>query len=307
MSIVVAVLLTLVALYAAAIGLVVFFSLRPPRIPVFLSPGAFGLKQEDVVLKSADGVRLAAWWATPVDQSIVGVAVLAHGYVMSRAELVPLAVRLAQAGIASLLFDFRGHGRSQRAVVTLGPRESLDVRAAVLFARAREPGKPVAIIGSSMGAAAACIALADDPDIADALVLDSCYSKLARAASGWWRLFGGPVAQILLAPATPIAALFAGTNPYRVDIADCLRRSPKTPVLLLHGTADTLAAPTEAERNLAALQEAGGVRAVARLVWLEGCQHSEGRWIRPDEYESALAQFLQECGIGNWPMSREGS
>ncbi|MFQ3587038.1 MAG: alpha/beta fold hydrolase [Fimbriimonadaceae bacterium] len=306
MSIVVAILVALAALYAAAIGLVVFFSLRPPRIPVFLSPGAFGLRQEDVVLKAFDGVRLAAWWAAPTDRPIAGVAVMAHGYVMSRSELVPLAVRLAEAGIASLLFDFRGHGRSQGAIVTLGPRERLDVQAAVAFCRERQPGTPVAVIGSSMGAAAACLALADDPNLAEALVLDSCYSKLVRAASGWWRLFGGPVAQVLLAPATPIAALFSGTNPYRVDIAECLRSSPRTPTLIFHGTADTLAVPAEAKRNLAALQEAGSARPIARLVWLEGCQHSEGRWIRPREYESALAQFLRDCGIGNWPTSGDG-
>lgn len=300
MSIFAAVLVAVAALYAAGIGVVVFFSLRPPRIPIFLSPGAFGLDQRDVVLTSADGTRLSAWWATPPDRPIFGVAVLAHGYVMSRSELVPLAVRLAEAGIASLLFDFRGHGRSQRAVVTLGPRESLDVQAAVGFCREAQPDRPVVVIGSSMGAAAAALALADRPGFVDALVLDSCYSKLTRAASGWWRLFGGPVAQVLLSPATPIAAIFARTNPYRVDIADCLRRSPKTPTLILHGTADTLASPAEAERNLTALEEAGSERPIARLVWLEGCQHSEGRWIRPREYEEALARFLAECGIGRW-------
>lgn len=280
----IAILIGLAGVYFLVVVWFAWVSVHPPRIPAFCSPGMFGAPQEDVWIESSDSVVLFGWWVA--HERAKGLVVLCHGYCMNRFELAPVAFRLWQEGYSCLLFDFRAHGRSSRSRCSIGWRERKDVDAAVRWARARAPGLPTALVGSSMGSAAAAFALASDPALADAVVLDSCYSRLNRAVPGWWRFVGGTILAILLAPVLPIAGAFARIRPKKVDVARALANIGGTPVLLLHGEADDLASPEEAKRNLAALP--GGTQ----IVWFEGCGHCEFRWVQPERYWSELIGFL---------------
>jgi len=274
--------LSLIGVYILILLGIAWFSLHPPRTPVFISPGALGVPQEEVEFQSSDGIILRGWWVEkPGSRCTV---VLGHGYLMNRSELSPLAATLWQAGCSCLVYDFRAHGRSGGRKSGFGYLERFDVRGAVEFAKARKPGSSVVLVGSSMGSAASAFALADDPGLADGLILDSCYSRFPSAILGWWRFLGGPILSALLSPTVVIAAPLAGFNPFRVDVADALKRV-KAPVLILHGDCDNLALPDEARRNA----EACG----CEVVWLEKCGHSEGRWIHAEEYEAAAVEFLR--------------
>jgi len=259
--------------------------IHPYRLPIYLSPGAMGVPQEEVAFETDDGLRLTGWWVGREGSDKV--AVLAHGFMMNRCELTPLAATLWGWGFSCLVFDFRAHGRSAKAKCGMGWREKADVRAAVRFARSRVPGARILLVGSSMGAAASAFAMSEDPGIAEAAVLDSCYSRLSSAVAGWWRFLGGSFLQILLWPCVYLAGPLAGFSPLGVDVAKALPAIPPEKLLFIHGTHDTLALPAEAERNLARCPG-------AKLVWLEGCGHSEGRWVRPDEFHETLRGFLAE-------------
>lgn len=263
-------------------------SARPPRVPVFFAPGTLGLPQQDVELQSADGIQLHGWWIEAPDSEVV--AVLVHGYLMNRSELCPLAVWLRLRGISSLAFDLRAQGKSAGQWCTFGRDEAQDVLAGVRFARERCPSAKIVVIGSSMGAAAAALALHDDPKYADAMVLDCCYSRLWVACLGWWHFLGGRVLQSLLAPTVVLGPLVTRVNPFSVDVARALSNS-RAPVLLIHGTCDRIAPPSEANRNLDACGSRG------RLVWMEGCDHAEGRWTQPEKYLETLNEFLTENGF----------
>jgi uncharacterized protein len=276
--------LAALGLYLLLLTVVAWVSLHPPRIPIFWSPAMVGAPQEEVRFPSSDDVPLAGWWVE--SESPRAVAVLGHGYIMNRSELAPLAFRLWQEGISSLLFEFRGHGRSGRARCTLGRDERHDVHAAIAYARARHPGVPVILIGSSMGAVAATLALEEDPGGADLLVLDSAYSRLAAASVGWWRFVGGTALAVFLGPTALVAIPLAGFNPFRVDVAKALRSIGPKPILFFHGRCDLLAPPAECERNYAAAE------GPKEVVWFEDCNHSEGRWIHSRRYERSLFAFL---------------
>jgi alpha-beta hydrolase superfamily lysophospholipase len=242
--------------------------------------------QEEVVFQSGDGIAVRGWW---VDQpGSKHVAVLCHGYLMCRSELTPLAVSLWREGYSCLLIDFRAHGKSGGNRCGFGLREIEEVLAAVDFARARKPDARVALIGSSMGAAACALALQRKPDAAQALVLDSCYSRLAEAVGGWWRFLGGVPLSVVLWPCVWLAGPLAGMNPRRVDVARALKGVDGRGVLLLHGTADNLALPKYAKLNAAACDPP------AEVVWFDGCGHSEGRWNEPERYRQAVLGFLAD-------------
>jgi uncharacterized protein len=275
--------LSFLGLYLIILLGISWISLHPFRIPLFVSPGSMGAPQEEVVVES-DGLRLRGWWVEA--EGADRVVVLAHGYMMNRAELTPVAQLLWRHGISCLLIDLRAHGKSQGKQSYLGLREATDVREAVRWAKARVPGAKVGVLGSSMGAAAAAIAVGEEPGLIDLLVLDSAYCRLSSAVLGWWRFVGGNLLSIVLSPTVLLAAPMAGFNPFRVDVSRYLARGGAIPVLFLHGDSDNLALPAEAERNKAACT------GTTELVWFPGCGHSEGRWEQFERYNSALLGFL---------------
>jgi pimeloyl-ACP methyl ester carboxylesterase len=278
------------AIYVAILVLVARFSVRPIRIPIYISPGGLGAPQEDVSLTASDGTPLRAWWV-PAENSDT-VAVFSHGYLMNRCELVPEAFHLWKMGISCVMLDLRVHGRSGGKVCTLGVKERLDVRAAVEFARSRIPDAKVVLIGSSMGSVASAMALAEDPSLADGLVLDSAYARMDRAILGWWRLLGGKPMAAFLWPTTLLGWPMTRINPFRFDLSKELPKIGEKPILFIHGREDQLAMPSEAERNFAA---ACGPK---RFVWFEGCDHTEGRWQQADRYREAVLHFLGKRAEG---------
>ncbi|MBI5708681.1 MAG: alpha/beta fold hydrolase [Armatimonadetes bacterium] len=266
----------------------VLYSAHPTRIPLFFSPGGVGLPQADVEMETRDGVRIRGWWiARPGSKRV---AILAHGYLMNRSELAPLAVWLWQRGYNCLLPDLRAHGKSGRARCTIGRDEALDLEACLKLAKGRIEGAEIVLFGSSMGAAASAFCAAEQPEGIRALVLDGPYSRLISATLGWWRFLGGWALQVLMAPTVLLAVPLTGVNPFKVDVAAALKKIGPMPVLLLHGSKDRLAPPGEAARNLAACEN-------GRLVWLQGCDHAEGRWVLPEVFLGAIEEFLQEHGL----------
>lgn len=109
----------------------------------------------DLVLTTADGVRLTArWWRPPPGTPDAGEAVVVvHGFCGHKdgAEVEMVAASQVAAGRRVLTFDLRGHGGSEGAT-TLGFRERLDVDAAVAAARA--DADVVVVVGASMGGVA---------------------------------------------------------------------------------------------------------------------------------------------------------
>ncbi len=272
-------------LLVLAIG---WFSLHPYRIPEWITPGVLGAPHEKVAFLS-DQSELRGTWV-PAEGS-KKVAIFAHGYMMNRSELTPEAFLLWKEGYSALLFDFRAHGKSKGKLSGLGVHEVRDIEAAVAFARSKVPDAKIVVIGSSMGSAAAAMALGMNPVLFDALVLDSCYGRLDSAILGWWRFVGGKLLVSLLAPATPVTWLLSGINPYKVDVSEHLKSVKEAPVLFMHGKSDSLAEPAEAQRNYDALT------GPKKIVWFEGLGHSEGRLEEPEKYHDELLRFIRDL---NW-------
>jgi alpha-beta hydrolase superfamily lysophospholipase len=131
------------------------------------------LTDRQVVLTAADGVPIHGTWHAATPASCRRAVVLGHGLQMDRSEaglFDKLAASLAAEGMASLRFDFRGHGTSggDPAAMTI-TGECLDMQAAVRWTRA-QTAAPVGVLGASFGAVSAISAAAAGGDVA-ALVL----------------------------------------------------------------------------------------------------------------------------------------
>ena len=253
---------------------------EPANRPV----GAAGdLAIENISFESKSGTTIHGWLVTPATNH--GVVILQHGVGGTRNDMVERAKFLSKAGYAVLLFDFQAHGESIGKKITLGFRESRDSQAAVEFVKQRFPGKPIGVIGVSMGAAAA--ALANPPLDVQALVLEIMYPTIADATKDRIEIRLGPHSRWL----SPILTL---QIPLRLGFSsDELRpivqvEKITTPKLFLAGTKDRDTKIGESEQIFARAAEP------KKIVEFVGAHHEDLHTFAPDHYEKLVLNFLEE-------------
>ncbi|MCG9894988.1 MAG: lysophospholipase, partial [Fimbriimonadaceae bacterium] len=190
-------------------------------------------------------------------------------------------------GWACLFVDLRGQGSSGKAPVSFGDRERRDAAVAARWARSQAPDVPVVLVGSSMGAAAAVLAVADEPGLADGLILDGCYRNLHEASRGWWIMLAGPWLDALLRLTMPIGSLISGLRPRQVSVEDALPRLDGVPILMLNGDADPIVPWASAEANLRAAGD------LAELHRFAGSGHGHGRFREPVRFRALVSDWLK--------------
>jgi pimeloyl-ACP methyl ester carboxylesterase len=220
--------------------------LEPPRTPITQTPIDYGITTySDVTFTSSDGITLRGWYIPSQNGAAV---ILAHGYVDNRQFLLPEAAFLTRTGYGVLLFDFRGHGQSGSAPVTLGDHERRDLHAAVDFVAAQPDVNPDRIggLGFSMGAATLAEVAAED-DRLRAVVIESPYATLDEVVRQ--RL---NVPDVLRDPLVRALEwrVHANVNDVR-PIDDLCQISPR-PVFLIYGDQDDVLPPGTAQQMFAA-------------------------------------------------------
>ncbi len=104
-------------------------------------------------LRTADGKPVPAYLLVP--ERPVGGAALCHGYGGSKEQMLGLGVRVAEAGLATLCFDLRGHGENP-AALDAGMLDDFEAAIACV----RRYGR-VAALGHSLGGRLALLTSAD--------------------------------------------------------------------------------------------------------------------------------------------------
>lgn len=270
-----------------------WFTLRPFRVPIYLSPGFMGFPQERVELTTDDGVVLSGWWVPHPNPR--GVLIGTHGYIMNKCEWVPLLPLLfTKLGLSCLFVDHRGQGRSQKALCTFGRDEALDVKAMNTFVESRLPGSPKIWLGSSMGAAAVVYAAAENPSLGSGYILDAPYRSLDEAGKGWWLMVGGKALNSLLHFVLPIGSLLAKFNPKNLSVEESLPKLGGKPILLMYGTQDPLVPVASAQK----VREAGGEG--AQIEFFEDAGHGHGRFKEPERWHRLVEDFIEKC-LDNQP------
>ena len=270
---------------------------HPPRRLHRRTPRGAGIAFERVRLRTADGLRLSAWYvpADPGRGSLPkGVVVICHGYYGNRATMLPYLAFLYRAGYSALLFDFRAHGWSGGRMATFGVKETLDLQAALDWTQTRPEleGLPVAVLGESMGASVALLLAAEDARVR-AVVADSAFARFDSAVEGRLRLAFGPRLASVLVPRTRnVGERLLGIRCVDIAPVDAIARIAPRPVLLIHGTGDALIARENSHR----LFEAAPGNA---LLWeVPGAGHVGSVYVAGDEYARRVTAFLGDALAG---------
>jgi len=183
-----------------AVGLVLFLWLGQRRLlylPVarVLPPDAVGLRAvRPLTISTADGIHLGAWYVPPAgDAPPAATVIVFNGNAGNRSYRAPLAGRLADAGYATVLFDYRGYGGNPGSPTESGLLE--DARAllrSVSRMEAVDSGR-VVYLGESLGSGVAVRLALESPPAG--LVLRSPFTSVTDvAAHHYWFL---PVRRLL--------------------------------------------------------------------------------------------------------------
>src|SRR3984893_13500046 len=151
-----------------------------PDRPTFLddfafTPFEFQADYEGAELIMADGVNFGAWhFRQPGSPQTV---IVSGGHKGQRQNSLGIAAALWRKGFNVILYSYRGMPGSDRAPITFGIKEVLELQAVIAFARKRSPNSRIGLLGYSMGAVVSLLGAAGEPGV-EALVLDSPFSDL---------------------------------------------------------------------------------------------------------------------------------
>ena len=245
-------------------------------------PSDLGLTGESIALTSSDGIPLKAWWI-PADPTRGAVVVL-HGMDgLDASCLLPHAKFLHDAGWSTLVLDMRAHGRSGGKRIGLALEEPRDVSAALdwLATQSSLKGKPLVLLGLSMGGATAIRTAAIRPDV-DAVISVSSFASFDPLMGQGLQLFLGRLG---------ILTLYGVWSPNNSPVHDIPGVRPR-PILLMHGTADKQIPVQEAYL----LQKAAGSNAELWIV--PGADHlvytedGNGKGEPDTAYREHILEFL---------------
>ena len=246
------------------------------------TPARYGLTYQDVAFRTADGVRLSAWYIPSRNGAAV---VLLPGSGSTRTAVLGQAAMLARHGYGALLVDGRGHGLSGGHAMDFGWWGGRDLAAAVSFL-ARQPGVQagkIAVLGESMGGEQALAAMGADPRIR-AVVAEGAEGQ--QYADRGWRPHDitGVIDRGVDWVQYTAAGLISGA-PRPMSIPDAIRAAALRPVLIVAG--GTVASEPVAARWFRAASPA------TVQVWVvPHAGHTQGLATAPQAWEAHVIGSL---------------
>lgn len=158
--------------FAVTLCALVLLGACGPRVQDF-QPGLMTPDLQDGAFVTEDGkaLPLRTW---PAGDTAKAVLVALHGFNMHGSYFDDPATWWAARGITTYAYDQRGFGASPEARIWGGSKAmAADARALLELIALRHPGKPIYLLGDSMGAAIAVLAMSepDPPKIAGLILV----------------------------------------------------------------------------------------------------------------------------------------
>lgn len=250
-----------------------------------------------------EGQKIYGMIHLPSGKKRVPGVVMCHGFAGNRIGkyriYILLARRLAEAGIASLRFDFRGSGESEGNLENMTVESEVsDTLKALEYLRGhpRVDGARTGVLGNSFGGAVAVLAAQQDPQVKSVAVLASLYSS-----QGWLTLWNALKASKDEKALRELARIQDGhqlgeafySSFFNLNLEKPLKELKDVPLLHIHSLNDDRVGMEHAEGFEQARKEAS---AETRWVRLNKCNHdfsnAEERELLIDECAKWFAKTL---------------
>ncbi|HET8801615.1 MAG TPA: alpha/beta hydrolase [Marinobacter sp.] len=207
----------------------------PDRV-TYLTPDRLNLSYDDVYLDTADGETLHGWWlpAETPESDAKGTVYFLHGNAQNISSHLLNVAWLPGEGYNVFILDYRGYGKSTGAPDIDGALHDVETGLRWLAGNTDVKGRPVYILGQSLGGALA-IPLASEwtrrreqPRL-DGLILDGTFSgfrKIAREKLGaFWLTW-------------PFQIPLSWTIPADYEGVDYIDDISPIPVMIIHSVRD---------------------------------------------------------------------
>lgn len=257
-------------------------------MPLIEERKAYMLAQpnEDVYLRSGDGLRLHATWFPVGDQKKT--VICFHGYTsQGMSDYIGLSDYYLKHGFSMLLVDERSHGESEGEYIGFGCLDRKDALGWIGWT-VRKTGEDAQILlhGTSMGGATVLMASGLElPKQVKGIISDCGFTSakevFTHVLHSMYHLPAFPMIQI----ADLVNRRKAG---YGLDECNAARevRKAKVPVLLIHGSGDTFV-PVDMCRKIY-----GNCASEKKMLIVEGAAHAESYYKDMEAYEHALDEFI---------------
>ena len=236
-------------------------------------------------LISADGLKLdATYFPNPSHNW----AILVHGYGRDKRYAYDYAEEYLRRGFNVLVPNLRASGTSEGTYLTMGVKESEDVRGWISKIVEQDPESKIVLHGVSMGAATVLLAAEYESSKNLVAVVEDCGYTSA------YEMFSMQLEKIFGLPSFPIMNFvdivsYIKTGAMISDAAPIEKiRSITVPVLFIHGDADGLV-PIEMMEKMfeACLSE-------KRKLIFENVGHADSMQADPKKYFGTIFEFLNE-------------
>jgi fermentation-respiration switch protein FrsA (DUF1100 family) len=237
-----------------------------PTREVMTTPSAIDLPYEPVTLTTVDGERLDAWLIPAAGARAT--LLFCHGNAGNISHRLDSLRLFHDLGLTTLIFDYRGYGRSTGRPSEAGTYRDAEAAWQYLTQQRRVPAGEIILFGRSLGAAVVAeLATHHRPA---ALIVESAFTSVPEMAAHLYPYF----------PARWLARLHYAT-------VDDLPAAP-CPVLVVHSREDEIIPFGHGERLYAAAREP------KRLLELHG-DHNGGFLISRELYLAGLDAFLRDA------------
>lgn len=237
-----------------------------PNIPgreLSATPEHIGLDYESVSITTKDGVRLHGW-LIPAGQPR-GSLLFFHGNAGNISHRLDSLAIFNELGLDTLIFDYRGYGRSQGAPSEQGIYKDAEAALAYLIQERGIAQQDIIYFGRSLGGAVAAWLAARHPP--GALILESSFTSAPAMAA---ELYPWYPARLLT----------------RIDYNTLENiRKVSSPVLIIHSRNDEIIPFSHGQRLFEAANQP------KQFLEIQG-DHNAGFLISRDRYESGIDAFL---------------
>ncbi|SYX87130.1 Alpha/beta hydrolase [Paenibacillus alvei] len=232
---------------------------------------------DKVTLTSFDGLKLQGYEYRQ-EHSTHKWAIVVHGYMGFGKEMAQVVKKFYDRGYQVLLVDLRGHGESEGDYIGMGWHDRLDMVGWIKRIVGNDPESQIALYGVSMGGATVMMTSGEELPANVKVIVEDCgytsaYDEFTYQLK---RLFHLPAFPIMTA-SNMVVNFRAG---YDLKEASALKQvaKSKTPILFIHGDADTfvpyemvheLYAEAKVEKDLLVIQDAGhgGAHLAGAVYW----------------------------------------
>jgi uncharacterized protein len=233
----------LTTLTLSTIGIVLFEELAMPYMPISpwkrtssASPADYGLRFDSLAVTAEKGLILRGYLIHANTPKPKATLILLHGIGSCKEGNLWFSKTLADNGYNSVIYDQRGHGKSDGQYCTFGYYEKGDVSKFIDVVKAQFSTLSVGIHGASMGGAVALQALAADKRLNFGIVESTFHSLedvIIEYGYSYFKFRSRWLAQRVLTK----SAAIANYNPFEIKPLDACKKIEQ-PMLLVHGDCD---------------------------------------------------------------------